>query len=141
MISSRSIDDLHPAIATRCRDHIAACEKAGITIILTCTFRDLEEQARLYAIGRTVRGNKVTNAKPGESMHNYRLAYDVVPIRYGKPVWGTLGDDGKLWEQVGSLGELQGLEWAGRWRTFCEFPHFQFTGGQPLSYFENGGTL
>ena len=141
MISSRSLGDLHPQIRERAESHIATCKAEGIDIIITCTYRDNEEQDRLYAIGRTSPGAKVTNAKAGQSMHNYRLAYDVVPLRHGKPVWGTLGDDGKLWARVGTLGEQHGLEWAGNWISFKEYPHFQYTGGMPISYFEGGGTL
>lgn len=141
MISSRDVNSLLPQVAAMCRAHVAACRSAGIDILITCTYRDDAEQARLYAQGRTTPGAKVTNAKPGQSMHNYHVAYDIVPMRNGKPVWGTKGEDGKLWETVGALGEAQGLEWAGRWKTFKEFPHFQFTGGHPLAYFQAGGSL
>lgn len=51
-------------------------------------YRSLEEQERLYAIGRTSgeirarvkkkgQGGAVTDAAPGESAHNYGLAVDV----------------------------------------------------------------
>jgi peptidoglycan L-alanyl-D-glutamate endopeptidase CwlK len=109
--------------------------------LVTSTYRSTAEQNALYAQGRTKPGKKVTNAKGGQSFHNHRLAYDVVPLRNGKPVWGTTGEDGKLWQRVGELGEAAGLEWAGRWTKFREFPHFQYTGGKPLSYFQNGGRL
>ena len=138
---SRKIEDLHPTLQAKCRAHMAACEEAGITLIVTSTYRSPEEQAVLYAQGRTAPGKIVTKAKPGQSMHNHRLAYDVVPLRNGKPVWGTSGEDGVLWQKVGALGVEQGLEWAGNWRTMREFPHFQFCNGHPLSFFQAGGTL
>jgi peptidoglycan L-alanyl-D-glutamate endopeptidase CwlK len=121
--------------------HIVACMKAGIDLLVTCTFRDRAEQAELYALGRTVPGKKVTNAKAGQSMHNYGLAYDVVPMRLGKPVWGTTGADLLLWQKVGELGKEAGLEWAGEWVGFKEFPHFQFTNGHPIAFFQGGGKL
>lgn len=141
MISSRLLSDLHPLVRAKCEAHKAACAAEGIDILITCTYRDAEEQNRLYAIGRTAPGAKVTNAKAGQSFHNYRLAYDVVPLRFGKPVWKTTGEEGKIWERVGQLGEAQGLEWAGRWAKFKEFPHFQYTGGFNLAYFQGGGRL
>lgn len=141
MISSRLISDLHPTVQAMCEKHLAACKAAGIDIIITCTYRDKAAQDALYAQGRTTPGAKVTNAAGGQSMHNYRGAYDIVPLQNGKPVWTTTGEDGALWEKVGELGEAQGLEWAGRWKTFREFPHFQYTAGHPLSYFQGGGTL
>ncbi len=141
MISSRKLEDLRPVVKAKCEAHIAACKAEGIDILITCTYRDAEEQNRLYAIGRTTPGRKVTNAKAGQSFHNYRLAYDLVPLQGGKPVWKTDGEEGKLWERVGKLGEAQGLEWAGRWTKFREFPHLQYTGGHPLSFFQGGGQL
>ena len=138
MISSRRIEDLEPRVGVMARAHLAACAAEGIDLLITSTYRDEEAQEALYAQGRTAPGRKVTNARAGQSFHNYRVAYDVVPLRNGKPVWGTTGADGELWERIGVLGEAVGLEWAGRWTRFREYPHFQFTGGKPLSYFQSG---
>jgi peptidoglycan L-alanyl-D-glutamate endopeptidase CwlK len=141
MITSRSLTDLHEMVRKKAQAHIVACSEEGIDLLVTCTYRDSEEQDRLYAIGRTKPGSKVTKAKGGQSFHNYRIAYDVVPLRNGKPVWKTTGEEGKLWQKVGELGVEHGLEWAGNWKKFREFPHFQYTGGHPLAYFQGGGKL
>ncbi len=135
MKSSRSIDDLQPDVAEKCRAHLAACEAEGIDLLITCTLRDWDEQARLFKQGRTAPGAIVTNARPGDSLHNYGRAYDVVPLRNGKPVWGTIATmDADLWNRVGCLGESVGLEWAGRWRgRLVEFAHFQDSGGLTLA--------
>jgi len=138
---SRDLYDLHPTVRAKATAHLMACEAKGIDLLVTCTYRSIDEQNALYAQGRTAPGKKVTNAKGGQSFHNYHLAYDVVPLRNGKPVWSTTGEDGKLWQRVGELGEGAGLEWAGRWIKFREWAHFQYTGGKPLSYFQNGGRL
>ena len=112
---------------------------AGIDLIVTSTYRDLESQAALFAQGRTKPGQIVTNARPGQSWHNWRCAFDVVPIRNGKPVWSTTGPDGALWRKVGELGESVGLEWAGRWTgKLREFAHFQYTGGLTLADLQSG---
>jgi peptidoglycan L-alanyl-D-glutamate endopeptidase CwlK len=141
MINSRNIDDLHPTVQKKCLDHIHACKQAGIDLLVTSTYRDGESQNELYAQGRTKPGRIVTNAKAGQSFHNWKVAYDVVPLRFGKPVWGTSGKDLELWQKVGELGKAQGLEWAGDWKRFKEFPHFQFTGGLTLADFQAGKTL
>lgn len=133
MINSRDIDMLHPKVAAMCRKHIGLCADRGIDLLITSTYRDAESQNALYEQGRTTPGHIVTNAKAGQSFHNFHCAYDVVPIRNGKPVWGTTGEDGKLWDQVGSLGKQAGLEWAGEWSTFRELAHFQYTGGLGLA--------
>lgn len=141
MVSSRDISELRPPVQVLAKDFLARCKAAGIDILVTCTYRDAEEQDRLYAIGRTTPGKKVTNAKAGQSFHNFRCAFDCVPLRHGKPVWGTAGADGELWNRVGEIGVACGLEWAGKWTRFREYPHFQYTGGKPLSYFQNGGKI
>ena len=141
MIHSRKIEDLHPKVAEMCRKFIAECDKQGIDVLITSTYRDGASQNDLYAQGRTKPGRIVTNARAGQSWHNWRCAFDVVPLRSGKPVWGTLGKDLELWTKVGEIGESVGLEWAGRWKRFREFPHFQFTNGLSLSDFQAGKTF
>lgn len=127
---SRYLSHLAPDLQRLAADMLAGCEKAGIEVLVTCTYRSNEEQARLYAKGRTEPGNIVTNAKPGQSLHNATdsagnpaaRAFDVVPIRDGKPVWEA---SDPVWQIVGQIGESVGLEWAGRWTRMREYPHFQ----------------
>lgn len=139
MINSRNIADLVPACKEKAEKFLKLAKDSGIDLIVTSTYRDLESQAALYAQGRTKPGLIVTNAKPGQSWHNWRCAFDVVPMRNGKPVWGTTGPDGDLWRRVGELGELAGLEWAGRWTgKLREFAHFQYTGGLTLAQLQSG---
>lgn len=133
----RDINQLETSVALLCHQFVADCKKDGIDVLITCTFRTLAEQAELYARGRTKPGKKVTNAKPGFSFHNFRLAFDFVPIVHGKAVW----NDPALFTRCGEIGESIGLEWAGRWKTFKEMAHMQYTDGHPLSYFQNGGKL
>jgi peptidoglycan L-alanyl-D-glutamate endopeptidase CwlK len=140
-MSSRSLYDLHSRVREMAAEHIDACKKEGIDLLITCTLRSGAEQADLYAQGRSKPGKIVTNAQPGQSAHQYGIAYDCVPVVNGKCVWGTAGADAALWERVGKLGEFCGLEWAGRWTSFKEFPHFQYTGGHPISFFASGGKL
>lgn len=128
-MSSRKLTDLHPQMQPMVTRFLANARTAGIDLLVTCTYRSNEEQAALYAIGRTKPGRIVTNAKPGRSTHNNTLngkpaalAVDVVPLRDGKPVWSA---SDPVWKRVGEIGEKVGLEWAGRWTTFREFPHFQ----------------
>lgn len=138
MINSRDTKELHPTVATMANNLINACKTAGIDILITSTYRDAESQNALYAQGRTKPGAIVTNARAGQSWHNYRLAFDVVPLRNGKPVWGTSGEDLKLWKAIGAVGKSLGLEWAGDWKTMKEFPHFQYTQGLTLKDLQNG---
>lgn len=137
MIESRKIEDLHPVVQAMCRKFIEECEKVDIEIILTSTYRDKERQDALYAKGRLFKGAKVTNAKGGQSFHNWRVAFDVVPMEHGKPDW----DNEQLWLSIGHIGKTCGLEWGGDFRSFKDKPHFQYTGGLTLADFNHGKTL
>lgn len=141
MINSRSLDDLLPQVKALAEKFIARCKEEGIDLLITSTYRDKESQAALFAQGRTAPGKIVTNARAGQSFHNYRVALDVVPLRNGKPVWNTANEDAVLWKKLGAIGKECGLEWAGEWRTFKEFPHFQYTGGLTLADFQAGKVL
>lgn len=135
MINSRSLNELLPMVRVRVDKFLELCDEHGIDLLVTSTYRDNESQEALYEQGRTRPGKVVTNAKSGESWHNYRCAIDVVPLVNGKPVWD--GSD-PIWQTVGELGEKAGLEWAGRWRTFKEMAHFQYTGGLTLADLKAG---
>jgi len=125
MQSSRKTEDLLPAAQAACDRHRDLCAAAGIDLLVYSTYRDKEAQNALYAKGRTLPGRRVTNARGGWSWHQWRVAYDCVPIIAGKAVWGTSGENAKLWDQVGTLGEQAGLDWSGRWRRLKEMAHFQ----------------
>jgi peptidoglycan L-alanyl-D-glutamate endopeptidase CwlK len=139
---SRRLEDLAPAVQQRAKALVNAAKDAGVDLLITSTYRSNEEQAALYAQGRTKPGAIVTNARPGDSYHNWRCAFDVVPLRNGKPVWGTSGPDGDLWRKIGEMGEAVGLEWAGRWTgKLREVAHFQYTGGLTLAQLKAGKEL
>ena len=129
MINSRDLKDLLPVVATKAAAFIAACKAAGIDVLITSTLRDGESQTALYAQGRTAPGHIVTNAKAGQSWHNWACAFDFVPIVNGKAMW----NDTMTFERCGKIAESVGLEWAGRWSSFKELAHCQYTGGLTLA--------
>lgn len=141
MIASRDLMDLVLPVRVRAQKFISACDAAGIDLLVTSTYRDHASQDALYAQGRSKIGPIVTNARGGQSYHNFRCALDVVPMRAGKPVWDTRGTDGLLWQRVGAIGESCGLDWAGRWERFREYAHFQYTGGLTLADLQAGKTV
>ena len=137
MINSRKIEDLHPKVADLCNQFITECKDAGIDVLITSTYRDNESQNALYNQGRTTAGNKVTNAKGGQSFHNYKIAFDFCPIVNGKAQW----NDTTAFNKCGEIAESLGLEWAGRWKTFKELAHCQYTGGLTLKDLQAGKTI
>lgn len=138
MINSRKLEDLLPQVRTRVEAFIKAADTEGIDLLVTSTYRDNASQDALYAQGRTQPGRIVTNARAGQSFHNYRCAVDVVPIRNGKAIWDVKDP---VWQRVGALGKAAGLEWAGDWKRFREFPHFQYTGGLTLAQLQTGAKI
>ena len=137
MINSRNLNDLHPKVAAMCSEFINRCKAKNIDILITSTYRDAESQNALYAQGRTAPGKKVTNAKGGQSYHNWKVAFDFCPLVNGKPNWSDVA----LYTKCGEIAEGVGLEWAGRWKTFKELAHCQYTGGLTLHDFQQGKTL
>jgi len=138
MINSRDINELLPEVKSRVEHFIALCADNHIDLLITSTYRDNESQEALYNQGRTTKGYVVTNAKAGESYHNYRCAVDVVPLVNGKPMWDT---NNPIWESVAMLGKQAGLEWAGDWKTFKEMAHFQYTGGLTIAQLKEGAVI
>src|SRR3990167_1132749 len=123
MINSRKVSDLDPIARAVCEKHMALCKAVGLTILITSTYRDYEQQEALYAQGRTTPGNKVTNARAGQSFHNFRVAWDSVPIINGKCDWNASGKPFKL---MVDLGRQAGAECGADWKKFKDYPHFQF---------------
>lgn len=128
-MASRKLSDLHPDLLILVDKFLDQTKAAGLDILITCTYRSNEEQAIEYAKGRTTTGAKTTNAKPGQSKHNFTIdgkpaskAFDIVPMMNGKCIWDSRDP---AWQVTGSIGKALGLEWAGDWTNFKEYPHFQ----------------
>jgi len=138
VINSRKLIDLHPKVAAKAKAFRKHCQAFhGIDVLIYCTYRDSEQQNHLYAQGRTRPGKRITNAKGGQSEHNYRLAWDCVPLQGGKAEWGNK----KAYRLMGAVAATLGIDWAGNWKSFKETAHFSFKDGHPFSYFRAGGKL
>ena len=137
MINSRDLKELIPQAKSRAESFVRECKKQGIDVLITSTYRDFESQNALYAQGRTKAGKRVTNAKGGQSWHNFRCAFDFVPLVNGKAQW----NDARTFKRCGAIAESLGLEWAGRWKSFPEMAHCQYTGGLTLAQLRNGAQI
>lgn len=118
--SERNIATLEPVTAKLAREHLRRLRAEGLNFKVTSGARTWDEQARLYAKGRTAPGPRVTNARPGYSWHNFGTAYDLTLFSGKNPVW-----DSKHYDRAGEIGEQLGLEWGGRWKKLVDRPHFQ----------------
>ncbi len=118
--SERNIATLEPVTGKLAREHLRRLADKGLNFKVTSGRRTFQEQARLYAKGRTAPGPRVTNARAGYSWHNFGTAYDLTLFSGKNPVW-----DSKHYDTAGRIGEELGLEWGGRWTKLVDRPHFQ----------------
>ena len=151
-MASRKLTDLTPDVQDKAEKIEMFCSVRGLDILIYCTLRTLEEQAKLYRQSRSwtiinrkieelnrkgfdfladilknvgsQEGPHVTNAGPGESWHNYAMAFDGVPIVGGKARW-QYETNKHLWALYGLAIRENGMFWAGDWKNFKEFPHAQ----------------
>lgn len=138
------IELLHPKLrAEAAQIYAEICEaiKGRAICRFSHTLRTFAEQNALYAQGRPggPKGGIVTNAKGGDSYHNYGLAIDIVLLKdtdgngtYETASWETNVDfdkDGKAdWMEIVEIFKRHGWEWGGTWK-FKDLPHFQKTFG------------
>lgn len=119
--SQRRLAKVHPMLSTAIQKLVQTCSDKGYVIEVVQGLRTYEEQNMLYAQGRTHKGPKVTNAKGGQSYHNFGLAVDLCPFKNGAPDW----EDEKGFNLIGTTAESLGLDWGGRWQKFPDRPHVQ----------------
>ena len=134
------IDLMHPDIKEKLKkDYLEINNNLpkGVRLRFTHTLRTIKEQDDLYAQGRTKKGKIVTNAKGGQSIHNWGLAFDIV-ILLDKDGNGTFEsvswEVDKHWERVVDFFKKKGWTWGGEWG-FKDYPHFEYTKGKTWKYY------
>jgi hypothetical protein len=148
-VTSRGLKDLHPDFRPLADKFLDACQRFGLNVVVTCTTRSMEDQAREFRKGRgssdieamekalaeiyerpdlaqilrdvgPQAGNAITTkAGPGMSLHNYGYALDGCPLDAGR----YPKDDSPLWDQYTRVAEECGLVTI-RW----DRPHVQMPG-------------
>ena len=115
----RDINELHPVAQKACRLFLQECEKAGLNVLVTETYRSQARQNYLYEQGRTRAGNVVTWTK--NSRHTGRMAWDIC-----KNVKGQEYADAAFFAKCGAIARKLGITWGGIWKT-PDTPHFEVT--------------
>lgn len=91
-------------------------EPLGYEVKIICGTRTYAEQDALYK-----QRPKVTNARGGQSWHNFGLAWDFGIFRKGKYF-----DEHPLYSFLGQLHtRVEGIAWGGSWKSFVDMPHLQ----------------
>ena len=118
--------------------------RKGIRVVITDDFRSAKDQDALYAQGRSTDGNVVTNARGGESYHNYGLAIDfALAAPEGEQLIWDMDYDGNGnsksdWKEVVEIAKNLGFEWGGDWAKFKDYPHLQMSFGLTINDLQNG---
>jgi peptidoglycan L-alanyl-D-glutamate endopeptidase CwlK len=132
------IEFAHPCIREQLKaDYLAANNLLGkgSRLRFAWVFRTDAEQNALWR-----KHPKVTNAKAGQSIHNYGLAFDIVLLydndgdgKFEEASWSLTRDFDKDkiadWMEVTNYFKSKGWEWGGDWASFKDYPHFQFSKG------------
>jgi RHS repeat-associated protein len=124
------LNSLAPIVADKATTMISNLVNNGINIEIVSSFRTIEEQDSLYQIGRDENGNIipgqniVTNAKGGESYHNYGKAFDIEIYNVADGKLSKDWDfDGSNWQQTYKEAEKQGFADG---RSFNDPVHFEY---------------
>lgn len=140
-LKERSIKNMgtgiHAVVKESALQLIELAYKEDIYVQITSGYRSFAEQTILYNQGRTDKSKPiVTNAKAGQSNHNYGLAIDFVLISEdGKTALWTVNAD---WKRVATIGKSLGFTWGGDWKTFKDNPHLEMMGGLSIKDLQAG---
>lgn len=141
------INLLHPKIREEVRDiylnEVCPQLKGKSICRFAYTLRTFAQQNELYSQGRSrlfdAAGRRlgiVTQAKGGQSYHNYGLAFDIVLLidndnngTFETASWDTIRDfdsDKKSdWMEVVDIFKKHGYVWGGDFKRFKDAPHFE----------------
>jgi peptidoglycan LD-endopeptidase CwlK len=146
LFSTTRLAQVNPALVAIIEQMDATLSAENILIRVVQGLRTWAEQDALFAQGRTAPGSIVTNAKGGESWHNFGCAVDLTPSvnRTDAKFAPDWNEKHPAWQRIVSLGESLGLTSGKSWG---DMPHLQLTGRFPynkpdsetLQLFKDGG--
>jgi peptidoglycan L-alanyl-D-glutamate endopeptidase CwlK len=135
--SEHHIRGLHPKAQEAARRFLGALKDAGTDARIISGTRGYSGQDALFRIGRFGDTRpRVTNAKGGESLHNFGIAWDI-----------GIFDGGRYLTQqepyeIAARLRPSNVEWGGNWTSFPDTPHFQLAVNRRVAdiraCFENG---
>lgn len=136
--SAKNIATLHLKVQKIFKDWILECQliaKAfGYEYKAISGNRTWEEQAKLYAQGRSSPGKIVTNAKPGYSNHNFGVAVDMGVFKNGKYLdENSPKESEEFHRKAAEIAKKYNISWGGDWSSFKDYPHFEYKTGKTLA--------
>jgi len=142
-MASRKLEDCSIEFAATLAEFELQLRGAGIDFVRACTARPKDEQDKLYALGRTAPGLRVTNLKGGQSLHNDEVegmptanAADYYPLLHGKLASDQTDAELDLWARLGQIALACGMEWGGNFKGgLIDRPHVQMNRVQYLAWY------
>ncbi len=123
--SEAALATVNPDLANKVRAAADSLAATGTHLLVVSGLRTANQQNVLYAQGRTTPGHIVTNAKAGQSMHNYGLAVDIVPYLSGQTGQLNWQPATPQFQAMVAALVAQGLVWGGDWKSLPDNDHFQ----------------
>lgn len=130
MRTERLIQTLHLKAQETARIFMTRALNTVIDVRIISGTRTYEEQNALFRKGRFGNpGPRVTNARGGQSNHNFGIAWDIGIFQNG----AYLGDS-PLYDQMAQIilntpDLANRLIWGGNWHSFQDRPHYQLVTG------------
>jgi peptidoglycan L-alanyl-D-glutamate endopeptidase CwlK len=127
-ITITRLSRIHPKLRDDVTKAIQKANSLGLDFRITQGLRTIDEQNALYAQGRTKSGPIVTNAKGGESFHNYGLAIDFCLLHKDGNISFSITEDAnqnkkKDWDEIVQV--FLDLGWEHGDRGYFDNPHVQ----------------
>jgi peptidoglycan L-alanyl-D-glutamate endopeptidase CwlK len=126
--SEGAIHTLLPQVQREARRFLARAQRglSGLTVRILSGTRTYAEQDRLFAQGRNGNaGPIVTNARGGQSNHNFGIAWDIGLFDGGRYLTGATAAEQQAYRDVARIAKGDALEWGGDWTSFKDPPHYQ----------------
>ncbi|HEX8735124.1 MAG TPA: M15 family metallopeptidase [Pyrinomonadaceae bacterium] len=131
--TERCIRTLHPKAQELARRSLKVIREAGINARIISGTRTYAEQNVLFKQGRFGNPGKiVTNARGGQSNHNFGIGWDVGIFTAA----GAYLEESPLYKKAGQTALAAGLdklEWGGNWTSIVDQPHYQHATGMLVS--------
>jgi peptidoglycan L-alanyl-D-glutamate endopeptidase CwlK len=123
---------VHPSLVERVARVLDAMAALGHPMLVVDGRRTADQQASLYAKGRTKPGAIVTHADGVRMRSNHQAhtdgfgyAVDLAFLVDGRASW----DIAQPWQAFGACAEALGLTWGGRWTRLADLPHVELPKG------------
>lgn len=132
--SEKNIATLLPDMQAKARGIMTVAahlqKTTGISCVILSGTRTYAEQNALFA-----KRPKVTNARGGQSNHNFGIAIDVGLFKDGRYMTGAAKGDDAAYRQLAAevKKNVSNIEWGGDWKSFKDLPHYQLATGLTLA--------